>query len=591
MERSADDATSLAGRFDIGTPCGRWIGDDLAIYTMLSRAIADRPVRVTSGGAARTYTDTEVIYVGDSDLVHARDAALIQSALIWAGSLEAPIMQRLLGRPSAARRYLAVEAPRALYAIARKLPGAKPERLADLGYKADVHNPTQSLKLALGRSEIQEPPDVYGVVRPRCVLAARPLSLSGATGAGGGSLEMEDDDTEELEEDEETLRLGFIGKLVNGGAAGFSVSARALKALGLGREPGAGESAPGDMGHFRPGRGPSVNDPAFSLHPEPISMDLIVAGIDDVMSIAGWAYPEWDFRQQRYREGWCTVVEVDPEPREAEICLNIADASALRRNLATIGLVRQRHRHELNGDELELDAVIQSRVDLVAGHTPDERLYVDTRKTQRDLGVLLLLDVSGSSADSSLLTNNHAQQISAAAALADAWVALGARVAVYGFRSQGRNSVHLLRVKTFDDLMDSRARQRLVALAPRGFTRLGPAIRHARHILQTEAGTANMLLMVLSDGFAYDAGYEGPYAAADSRRGLEEARDGGIGSLCLTLGSDTPERTLDDVFGSAVRATGDRMEVIAPKLGKLCRAALASADLRRRFDRREDEGQ
>jgi nitric oxide reductase NorD protein len=559
---------------------------------MLARAVADRSLRVTAGGAERSYTNTDVVYIGVGDLSRVRDTALVQSALIWAGSLDARIMQGLLGRPSTARRYLAVEAPRALRALAPSLPGAELERLAELGCDSDAHNPIEALKLALGSSAIAEPPDVYGVIRPRRVLAAQPRCVPMGTGdAGSGGGDMEADDTEELDEDEEALRLGLFGKLINGGAAGFSLSARALKALGLGREPGVSEATPSDIGHFRPNRGATATDPVSSLRPDPVSTNLVAPGGEDALHLAGSAYPEWDFRQQCYRHGWCTVVELDPGPGETDARLDVAGAGVARRYLARVGLTLQRHRHEISGDELELDAVIRSRIDLVVGQTPDERLYVDSRKTRRDLGVLLLVDVSGSSAESSRMTNNHQQQISAAAALADAWVALGARVAIYGFRSQGRDSVHILRVKRFDDPMDMRVNQRLEALTPRWFTRLGPAIRHARHLLRTEAGTSNLLLTVLSDGFAYDVGYEGRYAAADSRRALEEVRDCGIGAICLTLGSDTAETLLDDVFGSAVRATGDSLEALAPQLGKLCRAALASADLRRRLGRKKGEHQ
>lgn len=557
---------------------------------MLARAIVGRPLRVTPGGAERSFTDTDVVYIGDDDLEHARGTALVQSALIWAGSLDTPIMQRLLGRPTAARRYLAVEAPRALRALASTLPGAELERLARMGCDTNVHSSVAALKLALGNSPIADPPHLYGIIRPRRVLAAQRRSAGeGAGETGDGNGDLEGDETEELSEDEEALQLGLFGKLINGGAAGFSLSARALKALGIGREPGASEATPGDIGHFRRSRGTTVCDPVLSLQPDPVSTGVMVAGTNGAVHLAGWAYPEWDFRQRRYLHSWCTVVDLDPDPEPADAHLNVSGADVVRHYLARVGLVLQRHRHETSGDDLGLDAVIQSRVDLAAGQTPDERLYIATRKTRRDLGVLLLLDVSGSSAESSQLTNNHEQQLAAAAALADALVALGARVAIYGFRSQGRDSVHFLRVKTFDDPLDTRVHQRLEGLTPRWFTRLGPAIRHARRLLRTEAGTSNLLLAVLSDGFAYDAGYEGRYAAADSRRALEEARDDGIGAICVTLGSDTSEMTLDSVFGSTVHATGDSIEALAPQLGNLCRAALASADLRRRLGKQEGD--
>jgi nitric oxide reductase NorD protein len=589
MEHGIDEVTR-ADRVDVDIPLPRRIDDPVARYTMLARAIVGRPLRVTLGGAERSYTTGDVVYIGENDLEHARDTALVQSALIWAGSLDAPIMQRLLGRPTAARRYLAVEAPRALRALASTLPGAELERLARMGCDTNIHSSVAALKLALGNGSIADPPHLYGIIRPRRLLAVRPRSAGQRAGeADDGNGDAESDDNEELSEDEEALRLGLFGKLINGGAAGFSLSARTLKALGIGREPGASEATPGDIGHLRRSRGTTAADPVLSLHPDPVAADFSVLGTNDAVHLAGWAYPEWDFRQRRYLRAWCTVLDLDPDPGPTDARLNVSGAEVVRRYLARVGLGLQRRRHETSGDDLVLDAVIQSRVDLAAGQTPDERLYIDTRKTRRDLGVLLLLDVSGSSAESSRLNNNHQLQLAAAAALAHALVALGARVAIYGFRSQGRGSVHFLRVKKFDDHLDTRVHQRLGGLTPRWFTRLGPAIRHANRLLRTDAGTSNLLLAVLSDGFAYDAGYEDRYAAADCRRALEEARDDGIGAICLTLGSDTSEMMLDRVFGSAVHATGDSIEALAPQLGNLCRAALASADLRRRLGKQEGD--
>jgi len=589
MEGSVEEV-ARTNRDGVAAPTARLRDAPLAKYTMLGCAVSGRPLRVTAGGTEPSYTDTDVVYVGDDDLGHARDALLVQSALIRAGSLETPIIQRLLGRPATTRRYLAVEARRALRALCSMLPGAGVERLVELGCDSGARSPVEALTLALSSSPITDPPSVFGVIRPRRVLAARlrvPGTGSDASGNGGGDVQAED--TEELGEDEEALRLGLFGRLVNGGAAGFDLSARALRALGMGREPGAGEAAPGDTGHLRHSRGTTTADPLFLLSPRPVSAEVSAPGADQPVHLAGWSYPEWDFRQQRYRPAWCTVIDLDPDSDPGADPIEPSGAHVVRHSLARVGLTRQRWRHQTSGDDIELDAVVRSRADLLAGQTPDERLYIDIRKTRRDLGVLLLLDISGSSVESSRITNNHQQQISAAAALADALIALGARVAIYAFRSQGRNSVHFLRIKAFDDQMDLRAHRRLKGLEPRWFTRLGPAVRHAHRLLRAEAGTSNLLLAVLSDGFAYDAGYEDRYAAADSRRALEEARDGGVGVICLTLGSDTAKAMLDSVFGSTVRATGDGIEALAPQLGNLCHAALASADLRRRFGRQKGE--
>src|SRR4029077_3752756 len=116
------------------------------------------------------------------------------------------------------------------------------------------------------------------------------------------------------------------------------------------------------------------------------------------------------------------------------------------------------------------------------------------------------------------------------------------------FNSRGRQAVQVLRVKSFDDHLDGSGAQRLSSLTPRADTRLGAAIRHGTSILEERGGTPRRLLVVLSDGFAYDHGYEGRYGEADARRALVEARRRGVGCLCLSIGTNASPAALQRVF-------------------------------------------
>src|SRR6185503_7470122 len=117
-------------------------------------------------------------------------------------------------------------------------------------------------------------------------------------------------------------------------------------------------------------------------------------------------------------------------------------------------------------------------------------------------------------------------------------------------------------------------RARLAQLQPAGYTRLGAGIRGAGEILKTEAGTPNRLLVVLSDGFPYDDGYEGGYAEADAHRALEELRTDGIACLCLSIGTSTPSDALHRVFGSASHANAPTLADLSPRMDELFLAAL-----------------
>jgi nitric oxide reductase activation protein len=292
-------------------------------------------------------------------------------------------------------------------------------------------------------------------------------------------------------------------------------------------------------------------------------------------------YPEWDVFHAKYRADWCTVVEVEEQPRDNAAV--VAESGSLRRPLARVGLGLERRNRQLQGDDVDIDAAIEAITAHAAGRVPDEACYVDSVRRVRDLAVLVLLDISGSAGDTSRTGGTvHEHQRAAAASLTVALDDLGDRVALYGFRSLGRAAVHVIPVKRFDEQLDTRALRRLGAVMPAAYTRLGAAIRHGTSTLEAHGGTPRRLLVVISDGFAYDHGYEGEYGEADARRALAEARRRGIGCLCLSIGAATEPDALRRVFGSAAHASLSHNEQLSAVVGPLFQAALRSAESQQR---------
>ena len=282
----------------------------------------------------------------------------------------------------------------------------------------------------------------------------------------------------------------------------------------------------------------------------------------------------------RYRPDWCTVQEALPPPRQGAP-LAISDGYGVRRALARLGTGLDSCHRQAQGGDVDIDAAIEARVAVLAGSAPDEAIYIDSLRRRRDLSVLLLLDVSGSVAEPGAAGETvHAHQRAAAAALAVALHDLGDRVALYAFHSRGRAAVHVVPVKRFDDGLD--AMQRLRGLVPAAYSRLGAAIRHGAAVLERHGGTSRRLLVVLSDGLAYDHGYERAYGAADARRALAEARRRGTACSCLSVGATTEAEALRRVFGSAAHAAIPRPDQLGRVIGPLFRSALRSAEVRRR---------
>ena len=230
--------------------------------------------------------------------------------------------------------------------------------------------------------------------------------------------------------------------------------------------------------------------------------------------------------------------------------------------LARLGLELERRRRQPQGDDIDIDAAVEARVDALAGSAPDEDVYIDSLRRRRDLRVLVLLDVSGSAGEPSATGGTvHEQQRAAAAALTVALArprrprrALRLPLAGPVGRPASCRSSASTTPSTTSVL------RRLGGLVPGAYTRLGAAIRHGASVLEREGGTPRRLLVVLSDGFAYDHGYEGAYGEADARRALAEARRRGIGCLCLSVGAGTDAAALRRVFGTAAHATIPRAE-------------------------------
>ncbi|WP_235948036.1 hypothetical protein [Nocardia terrae] len=254
----------------------------------------------------------------------------------------------------------------------------------------------------------------------------------------------------------------------------------------------------------------------------------------------------------------------------------------LRAALARLGLGWERHRRQDEGALLDLTAVVDYRSAIAAGGSGEPKIYEDSRRTGRDLGVLVLLDATGSAAERSGHGALFDEQRRLAGQLTAAFDQLGVRVATHAFYARGRESIRMLRVKDFGDRFDNRARARLHALEPTGFTRLGAVFRHGAQLLSTRAGTSNLLMIVIGDGLPYDEGYADRYAREDSRRALSEAADRGIACVGIAIGTsgvdgEAAQWVWAEAMRCVVRDSHQLARVVPAVLGSALRTAEARA--------------
>ena len=546
--------------------------DGLGRLGLLASAISGRALRVAPGEPGEpAWTDGRVVFVDADSGPRERVAALaVQASLLAAGSLHADVVRRLQRRPALARRYLGVEGHRALAAIADLLPRSV-RSLIDAAVAARADSPAASLAAALSREAIADPPHSFGAIRARPLLAIDRAEGSAATHQPAPR-EQRGVLAELAEDDDDGTAVDFSSPVGGGGALGRLLG----HVLGVVRQLNGG----GPPGADAPAHRTRAAPPAGG-HPV-LSHGMAERVEESAVGVQGTTYPEWDVHQRRYRRDWCTVQEVAPRPAHSAPPL-AADRYGLRRALLRLGTGFDRCQRRVQGDDIDIDAVVEARVMAIAGSAPDEAVYVENLRRRRDLAVLLLLDTSGSAAEPGAAGHTvHEQQRAAAAALTVALHELGDRVALYAYHSRGRSAVHVAPVKRFDDDLDALVMRRLHGLVPGAYSRLGAAIRHGAAVLESWGGTSRRLLVVLSDGLAYDHGYELACGAADARRALAEARRRGTGCVCLSIGAGTDADTLRRVFGSAAHAAIPRTEQLRQVIGPLFRSALRSAEVPRR---------
>lgn len=306
-------------------------------------------------------------------------------------------------------------------------------------------------------------------------------------------------------------------------------------------------------------------------------------------------YDEWDYHRGTYLRGWCRLYEERlhaGEDVDSQVLLDAVRpfAKAVRQRFEQVrpgGYLRVKKTPD--GDELDLDAIIETRADIRTGASPDERVYSRRERLRRDVAAAFLVDLSASTDDIVPEDRDEggrdtataqdirdpyfdedddydfAARMAAEAAkrrviniqreavllMATALEGLGDRYGVYGFSGYGRDGVEFYVAKEFDEPFDQRTLDAIAAMKPKRSTRMGPAVRHAVTKLES-AGSALKVLMIVSDGFPQDHDY-GPhrgkheYGVQDTAKALREAEAKGVETFCVTVdcsaGRSAPTRS------------------------------------------------
>ncbi|MCX7566155.1 VWA domain-containing protein [Sulfitobacter sp. F26169L] len=259
-----------------------------------------------------------------------------------------------------------------------------------------------------------------------------------------------------------------------------------------------------------------------------LHLDLSPSDADHEKLAGEFTYPEWNHRSRSYMDAHCRVLDAPAVPDEKNTFTpNAARIREVRRQFETLRPRRILRPRQIDGSELDLDALISAQANLKATGHGSDRIWQSARQIERDLAVAFLIDTSRSTeaAVGDTCVIDVARE--ALAALATGIDAAGDSLGIWGFSSLRRDRVFLTRCKGFETKMSPAITANICALIPGHYTRLGAAIRHTSAMLAEQSATRK-LLIVLTDGKPNDLDhYEGQHGVEDSRMAVREARSAG----------------------------------------------------------------
>ena len=248
-----------------------------------------------------------------------------------------------------------------------------------------------------------------------------------------------------------------------------------------------------------------------------------------------FCYNEWDHATQKYRKDWCKLNEITIEGIDNNFIQETLNKyRGLLKNLnRTFEALRQdekKLKKQNYGDDIDLDAFIDAYIDLKQGKEIDEKLFTKLNKVERNVAVMFMIDMSGST--SGWINKMEKESL---VLLCQSLEILGDTYGIYGFSGKTRNHCEIYKIKDFNEKYDKSVKDRICNIQAMDYTRMGASIRHLTMLLNNvEAKTK--LLITLSDGKPDDVdGYRGTYGIEDTKKALIEARFQGIHTYCITI--------------------------------------------------------
>lgn len=288
-------------------------------------------------------------------------------------------------------------------------------------------------------------------------------------------------------------------------------------------------------------------------------------------------YDEWDEKKRSYKKDWCRIIhsrekntkDIVSRPQSLLTCLlkRQSEVSKLKKKLIQLTSEVQIRKKLFSGPQIDIDNVVRNTCLKLNGGSGDQRYYQESKKRHRDMACILLVDTSLSS--DSWVQNKRVLDVCLEALLifGEASKDLGDPIMVAGFNSNTRHECKFIEWKSFEEPWKTFTSY-VDSIAPSGYTRIGPAIRHATQLLE-DRKERHKLLLIFTDGRPTDFDrYEGSYGLSDVRQAIRESDRSGVVTFALTV-DPAAKQFLPNLFGLGNFQILYNMESLPEMLSKL----------------------
>lgn len=279
--------------------------------------------------------------------------------------------------------------------------------------------------------------------------------------------------------------------------------------------------------------------------------------VDTADSLPPRHHDEWDYISETYRPDWATVYErLHPSTSANKVDKLMEKHAGLAKRLKKMIEMlkpqnKRRIRFQEEGTELDLDVALRSIIDYKSGQVPDPRINYSHTQDSRNIAVMLLVDTSQSLNERNPQTGQTLLELSQEALAITAWTVeqLGDKFAIAGFNSDTRHEVRYQHIKGYSETYTDDVKARIGAMDAKFSTRMGAAMRHAAHYLESQQ-SEKKLLLILTDGEPADIDTKDPQMLIkDTSKAVEELKSRGVYSYCITLDPKADEY-VKDIFGT-----------------------------------------